>query len=515
VLVYAALSTAIVSSLGMLLVPSIADGMSVSVSTAQWMLTINLLAGAVATPVMGRLSDGSHQKRLLLCSLVIVLGGCVIAALAPTFWIFLIGRALQGLTYGIVPVTIALARRHVAAEHRQSAISSLSVTVATGMGVGYPLTGVLSGLVDYRAAFWFAVLFVVSAIVMVAVGVPADQPAVGERAGFDVSGAGLLALGLGSLLLGLSEGAHWGWGSSGTLGVLCLAVVLLSCWVAVELRSSHPLINLRVLSRPEVVLANGTAIALGGALYIGLSVGSLIAQAPETTGYGLAMPVMWAGFVIAPLSVGSFAANRVVRRVAHRINLTRLLPIGAGVMAFAALQLWLAHAHIAELLLGMLLFGIGMGASYAAMPALIARSVAAEELGSSVSFNQVLRTVGSSFGTAISAAVIAAHPGVAGADRSRYRGYPRGQRGGLCARLRRPGGARAGRTGTGARPAPGDQRCVRISGPSAVIATVCSMWAPREPSADLIVQPSGSMKISSVVCRNQGSIAITRPGSSL
>ena len=50
-----------------------------------------------------------------------------------------------------------------------------------------------------------------------------------------------------------------------------------------------------------------------------------------------------------------------------------------------------------------------MGASYAAMPALIARSVATEELGSSVSFNQVLRTVGSSFGTAVSGAVLAAN----------------------------------------------------------------------------------------------------------
>lgn len=59
----------------------------------------------------------------------------------------------------------------------------------------------------------------------------------------------------------------------------------------------------------------------------------------------------------------------------------------------------------------MLLFGLGMGASYAAMPALIARSVATEELGSSVSFNQVLRTVGSSFGTAIAGAVLAANMG--------------------------------------------------------------------------------------------------------
>jgi predicted MFS family arabinose efflux permease len=413
-LVYAALSTAVVSSLGMLLVPSIALDMGVSVSSAQWTLTINLLAGAVATPVMGRLSDGPHKKLLLLVSLSLILLGCVVAALAPTFEVFLVGRALQGLTYGIVPVTIALARQHVDRDRSQSAISSLSVTVATGLGVGYPLTGVIAGTLDFRAAFWSAAIFVVSAMLVVLRLIPSHVGGKQVQPPFDFPGAALLGLGLGALLLGISEGSHWGWSSGALVGVVALAVVVLAVWVRIELRSAHPLINLRVLRRPDVVLANATAIGLGGAMYIGLSMGSLVAQAPASTGYGMALPVIWAGWVMFPLSVGSFLANRVVRRVSRRVDLAVLLPVGAGIMAFAAAQLWLAHAELWELLCGMFLFGVGMGASYAAMPALIARSVAAQEVGSSVSFNQVLRTVGSSFGTAIAAAVISAHSGTGG-----------------------------------------------------------------------------------------------------
>ena len=135
-LMYAALTTSVVSSLGMLLVPSISQAFEVSVSAAQWMLTVNLLVGAVATPVMGRLSDGPHKKGLLVVSLIVILIGSVIAALAPNFTIFLIGRALQGLTYGIVPVTISLARRYLPQEKVGKGISSLSVTVATGIGIG-------------------------------------------------------------------------------------------------------------------------------------------------------------------------------------------------------------------------------------------------------------------------------------------------------------------------------------------------------------------------------------------
>ena len=408
-LIYAALSTAIVSSLGMLLVPSIASGMDVSVSAAQWMLTLNLLVGAIATPVMGRLSDGPHKKRLLLWSLLIILVGSILAAVAPNFAVFLIGRSLQGLTYGIVPVTIALARRYAAADKVQVSISSLSVTVAAGLGIGYPLTGVIAGLMDFRFAFWSAALFVVTAIVVVFRAVPAGPDEQAARAPFDYTGTGLLGLGLGSLLLGVSEGPNWGWGSPWTIGTFILAAVVLTAWVRAGLRKRHPLVNLRVLRNGEVLLANCTAMGLGAALYIGLSTSSLVVQAPASTGYGIALPVFWAGLVMLPLSVGSFSANRLVRRLSRRIRLTTLLPIGAGIVMASGMLLWVAHTELWEILIGMLVFGLGIGASYAAMPGLIARSVAAEELGSSVSFKQVLRTVGSSFGAATAGAVLAAN----------------------------------------------------------------------------------------------------------
>ncbi|MDJ1370325.1 MFS transporter [Gulosibacter molinativorax] len=411
-LIYAALSTAVVSSLGMLLVPTIAQEMGVSVATAQWMLTINLLVGVVATPVMGRLSDGPYKKRALFVALAFILIGSVMAALATNFTVFLIGRALQGLTYGIVPATISLARRYVAPEHVRSTISSLSVTVATGLGLGYPLTGILADFLGFRSAFWFAALFIISAAVVVWTTVPdgPDPQAPGGK--FDFWGALFLGVGLGSLLLGISEGTTWGWGSVWTIGALALAAVCLTIWSLIEVRSDHPLINLRTLRNGDVLLANGTAIGLGVASYIGLSVASLVVQAPVTTDYGMELPLVWAGFVIAPLSVGSFAANRVVRRVAKRVSTDALLPLGTGVMAAAGVMLWLAHSQLWGLLVGIFLFGVGIGAAYAATPALIARSVAVAELGASVSFNQVLRTAGSSFGTAIAAAIMAAHPGV-------------------------------------------------------------------------------------------------------
>lgn len=409
-LVYAALTSAIVSSLGMLLVPSVATEFDVSVSTAQWMLTINLLVGAVATPIMGRLADGPHTRRLLLASLSVIFVGSIVATVAPNFTVFLIGRALQGLLYGTVPISIALARRHLSYLESQPAISTLSVTVSIGMGLGYPLTGVLAALFDHRAAFGFAALFVVTAAVGVWRFVPAGPDPLAPRTPFDLPGAATLGLGLASLLLWVTEAQGWGWTSGRTLSALAVAVISLLAWGVLGVRRRHPLINLRVVRRPEVLLANATAIGLGTAMYIGLSIASLVSQAPADTGYGLAVPLMWAGFLMAPLSVGSLLANRAVRVLTQRVDMAVFLPVGAAVMTASSILLWLAHDTLWSLAVGMFLFGVGIGSGYAAMPALIARSVAVDQLGSAVSFNQVLRTVGGAVGAAISAAVLAAHP---------------------------------------------------------------------------------------------------------
>src|SRR5699024_10746077 len=214
----------------------------------------------------------------------------------------------------------------------QPTISSLSVTVASGIGIGYPLTGLITGEASYRWAFWFASFFVLSAIVVTILVIPDGPDESAPRHSFDFGGAALLGLGLGALLLAISEGPVWGWTSLPTLAVAPASLVFFAAWVRVELRSGHPLINLRVLGSSDVLLANGTAIGLGAAMYIALSVGSLVAQAPGETGYGMALPVRWAGFVMFPLSVGSLTANRVVRLLGGRISLATLLPIGSAMI---------------------------------------------------------------------------------------------------------------------------------------------------------------------------------------
>ncbi len=110
------LVVSVVSSLGAPLIPRIARSLDAGLSATQWSLTSTLLVGAVASPVVGRLGDGPHRRRVLLVCLATVTAGGVIAALAGTLAVLVAGRAMQGLGLALMPLTMASARDHLRLE---------------------------------------------------------------------------------------------------------------------------------------------------------------------------------------------------------------------------------------------------------------------------------------------------------------------------------------------------------------------------------------------------------------
>src|SRR5580658_6117034 len=101
-LLFVGLVTAIISSLGAPLLPLMARQYGVTLGDAQWSLTATVLAGAIAAPIIGRLSDGPHRRTVILASLAAVVLGSVIVAATPGFAALIAGRSLQGLGLGLV-----------------------------------------------------------------------------------------------------------------------------------------------------------------------------------------------------------------------------------------------------------------------------------------------------------------------------------------------------------------------------------------------------------------------------
>lgn len=407
-LVFAGLTVSVMSTLGTPLIPTIAEAQHVSLETAQWMLTATLLVGAIATPVLGRLGDGPQRRRVLLFTLGATLAGCVVAATSRSFPQLLAGRALQGIGYGTVPLAIALVREHADGERQRSGIATLSITVAVGAGLGFPVTGLIAQLVDFHAAFWFGAIFAAGSTLCVYLFVP--RAAGRARAvTLDVPGALLLAGGLAALLLGISQGETLGWTSVTVVGLFVAAAVLLGTWVRIELRHEAPLVDLRLVSQRAIVGANLAALLLAMGMYIAMSLVNRLAQTPESTGYGFGATLIATGLVLLPMSLGSLVSQPITRRVIARWGIRVVLPAGALITASTLMYLALAHNGLFDIAVATMLLGIGIGCSFAAMPALIVASVPSERTGSATSLNQVLRSIGGALGSAVAVAVLSAH----------------------------------------------------------------------------------------------------------
>ena len=387
VLVFLAVQSTAVASLGTPLLPTVQRVERVSLAASQWTLTITLLAGAVATPLMGRLGDGRLRRLTTVGAVAVMLAGCVLSALPAGFGVFLAGRVLQGAGLGLVPLATAVARDDLPADRSRSAIVLIGVTTAAGIGIGYPLVGLLAQGLGLYAPFWFAAGLSALALAAVLVALP-DSPA--RPARVDVAGAVLLGAGIAGLLLVLAQGPAWGWTSAATLAGAVVSVALLAAWAGWELRARHPLIELRLLGR-RTVLA---------------SLAVRFAQTPPAAGYGLGAPVVVAAAMLAPFSLASFAASRLAARATRRTSAEFVVAASFALLIVSMVLFLVARNSYPGLVVVMAACGLGVGSVYAVNPLQITAGVPAAETGSAISFYQLVRTVAYAIASALSATVL-------------------------------------------------------------------------------------------------------------
>ncbi|MGX7681668.1 MFS transporter [Jatrophihabitans sp. DSM 45814] len=412
VLISVGLLVAVVSSLGAPLIPTIGTDYHVSLGLAQWSLTITLLVGAVASPIVGRLGDGPHRRLVLLSALAILVLGSVLAALpTTTFALLIIGRGMQGVGLALLPLAMSVARDHLETVRARSTLATLSVTAVVGVGLGYPITGLIAEHLGFRDGFWLAAALGILAMIAVALVVPKSVHRPVQH--FDLAGAVLLGFALAGLLLAISEAQEWGWGSGLLWGVLVVAVALLAVWGWHELRTPSPLIDLRLLRHRTVLTANATGLIAGIGMYMLMSMIIRYVQTPTAVTYGIGASVVVAGLVLLPMSAFSFSSSKLVTYLSKWIRPERVLPLGVLALGASLLMFATARGSLWEIFVIMGIGGIGVGCSFAVMPRMIVSAIPAEETSSALASNQVLRTIGYSIGSALAATILTAHTAAA------------------------------------------------------------------------------------------------------
>ncbi|HWO64085.1 MAG TPA: MFS transporter [Umezawaea sp.] len=387
------------------LVPQLPRLLDAAPADTTWAITATLLAAAVATPTTGRLGDMYGKRRMLLISLGLLVAGSVIGALSHSLPPMIVGRVLQGLASGVIPLGISIMRDELPSERLGSATAMMSASLGVGGALGLPLAALLAENADWHLLFWTSAGLGAVVAVLVTTLVPESRVRTGGR--FDVVGALGLSAALICLLLAISKGSAWGWGSGTTTGLIAATVVVLAAWGWWELRSPRPLVDLRTSARRPVLLTNLASAVFGFAMFAMSLVLPQLLQLPTSTGYGLGQSLFVVGLVMAPSGLVMMVMAPVSARVSRTSGPKTTLVLGALVVAAGYGLAVVLMAEIWQLLLVSSVIGAGIGLAYGAMPALVMSAVPVSETAAANSLNTLMRSIGTSVSSAVAGVVLA------------------------------------------------------------------------------------------------------------
>lgn len=416
VFIAVATSFAAVASLQSLIIPVLseighdlrADDVGVT-----WTLTAWLIAAAVATPLLGRAGDLVGRRRMYIVALIAVAGGSVLAAFAPNLTVMLAARVLQGLGGAVFPLGFGLVRDNFPAPRLPATIGALSAIMAVASGLGTVIAGPIAAAVGWRALFALPLAFALTGLVLGLRGMSETKER--TRGRINIPAAVLLSSWLVALLLPLSAGNLWGWGSAPVIGLLVAAAILATAWVITELRSRAPLVDMRMMRLPAVWTTNVTALLTGAAMFGTWAYLPRLAESPAAGGFGIGATASAAGLIMLPMLVTMASIGFVAGPLSRVLPFPAQLTIGALITAGAALSIALFHDSAVQLAIAAGALGLGTGLVTSSTPNLIVRSVPADQVGIATGMNANIRTIGGAVGTTVFAAAVGASAGASGA----------------------------------------------------------------------------------------------------
>jgi EmrB/QacA subfamily drug resistance transporter len=405
VLALGTLAYTLLQSLVLPALPTFERELHTSEDSVAWILTAYLLSASVATPILGRLGDLKGKERMLVVVFAALSLGSLLGALSSSLALLIVARVIQGVGGAVFPLAFGIIRDEFPPEHVAGGIGLISTILGIGGGLGIVLGGPIVQHLSYHWLFWIPLGMTVIALAATVRFIP-ESP-VRSEGRVNLVAAGLLSGWLVALLLGVSEGANWGWTSAGVLGLLLAAAVLFTVWVRVEWRSDHPLVDMRMMRIPTVWWTNVAAALIGVSMYASIEVLPPFLESARSTGYGFGLSPSVGGLFLVPSSAAMFVTGLSIGRITNWLGPRTPLALGALLGGAPYVLLAFNSSHAWEFLLASAVSGVGIGLAFAAMPNLIVGAVADTETGVATGMNANIRTIGGSVGSEVVATVLA------------------------------------------------------------------------------------------------------------
>jgi EmrB/QacA subfamily drug resistance transporter len=378
--------------------PSAQRDLGFSDSDRQWVITAYALAFGSLLLLGGRIADLFSRKWMFVAGLLGFAGASALGGVAQSFDLLVAARALQG-AFGamLAPAALSLlTTTFTDPTERGKAFGIYAAIAGAGGAIGLLLGGALTQLLDWRWCLYVSIVFAAPAAIagtrlLHHIPVP-------SRSRLDVPGTLTVTSGMFALVFGLARAESHGWGDPVTVAFLIGSAVLLAAFVALERRSEHPLLPLRVVTDRDRG-ASFLAIGMGSAGLFGLFL-FLTFYLQNTKGF----TPLQTGLAFLPLSFSIGPTVGIVStRVLARTGPRPLVPAGmlsAGLGMLLLTRLGVDTAYATHVLPSLVLIGVGFGLIVAPSFA-IATAVPGRDSGVASAMVNVSQQIGGSIGAAL------------------------------------------------------------------------------------------------------------------
>ncbi len=383
-------------------VPTIQNEFGVTTDDVQWIVTAYTLALGVVVPASAWFGVRFGLSRVYNLALVAFAAGSALCGLAWDLNSLVIFRIVQAIPGGILPVvTLSILYQIVPRDRLGVAMGMYGLGVVFAPAIGPTLGGYLVEYVDWRLIFFINVPIGILAAVAAGLVLPGFPRQARRR--FDVLGFVTVAGGLFALLLALSEGEDWGWGSYRVLGLITFSVLSLALFVVIELETADPLLDLHVFRYRAFV----QSLALVGVLSVVLF--GVLFYVPLFLQQAQGLGALDAGLTLLPQALVMGVLMPITGRLYDRIG--PRWPVAIG-LAIAALGAYLLHTTLTvdtprEQVMWLLVI-LGAGLGMAMMPIFTAGIAAIPVANASTAsaFNNVVRNVAGALGLAVLTSIL-------------------------------------------------------------------------------------------------------------
>ena len=383
--------------------PAVVRHFDAGATAATWILLSYLVISTVLILPFGRLADIVGRRRLFLAGIALLTGASLLAGAAPNVGILILARVLQAIAAALLQVNVTAILTDAFPVSKLSLALGLNVTIAgVGLVAGPALGGVLVDALSWRWVFWFNVPFGALGLVWGAKTLQ-ELPRAKVRESFDVLGAVLATVVVGSVTAVIALGGTQGWMTPSVLGLIVLFVLGLPALIVTQLRREHPLIDLGLFRDRERAIAYAVTFSMAMARFGIVLLMALYLQAAH--GWTAART----GLVIMPAALGMMAAAPIAARMARhysaRVLSTSGLAVTAAGLAYLGFELD-PQMGTTEIVIALAVIGIGSGACMTPNTSSIMASVAPDRRGIANAMRAMLANTGTVAGTAICLAIV-------------------------------------------------------------------------------------------------------------